>query len=63
MFFVVVCVLFFFFVLEFLASACFFGFRLFMGPEYGPLPTLQGSEVGALNLYRVCKGPPFKGLN
>ena len=30
-----------------------------MGPEYGPLPRLKGSEVWALELYRVDKG--YKG--
>ena len=37
-----------------------------MGPEYGPLPSLKGSDVGALGLYsRIHKGyirgPLFKG--
>ena len=27
-----------------------------MGPEYGPLPPLKGSDVWALNLYRVYEG-------
>ena len=27
-----------------------------MGPEYGPLPPLKGSDVWALGLYGVCQG-------
>ena len=33
----------------------------FLGLACGPLLTLKGSEVGALGLYRGCRGALFKG--
>ena len=34
-----------------------------MVPSFGPLPSLQGSEVWALGSYRVCKGYKKGSLN